>query len=168
MKCIFLVWFWHKFFGLFFGLFWLSLWNVCWEPAKLCRTTHLVKNSPFWCINCWKLNSKFEYWGTKQEFLGHTSYGWRTDSVAVSDSGRLPVWAMQAKPALLSAQQLSGSCATTSSQLSPKHRGLELSKGCRQVPTIRCVSMSHLFYNNIFRVPLRPVHWEIRPVPRHR
>lgn len=70
---------------------------------------------------------------------------------------RLPAWAVQAVQAnlaFLSAQQLSGSCATTSSPLSPKHRGLEPSEGCREIhTTIVCVAMPHLFLNNTFRVP---------------
>lgn len=117
---------------------------------------------PFWYINQWKPNSKFGYWGAEGEFLGHPSYGWRTnqthssicDSV-MSGNRRLPAWAMQAKPVFLTAQQLSGSCATTSLQLSLKHRGLEFSKGCREIhTTIVCVGMPHLFFKNMFKDPL--------------
>lgn len=85
---------------------------MCFEP--LLNYTNLVQKSLFWYINTWKLNSKFGYCRAKGEFLGHPSYAWRTNSVTVPDRGRLPAQAMQPRPAFLSAQQLSGSCATTS------------------------------------------------------
>lgn len=114
--------------GGFFGfVFFFSLvFEMC--VGTLLNYANLVKKSPFWYITPWKPNSKFGCWGAKGEFLIHPSYVWRTNSVTVSNSGRLPAQAMQPKPAFLSAQQLSASCASTSAQLSPKHWGLELSK----------------------------------------